>query len=462
MAAQDEGGKSDRLDSWKAVADYLKIPIRTCQNWEQKGLPVRRIGDSPGAHVYAFKRDLDIWLEKHQPRATGAESPGPNSGGASPKRRRHWAMKHAVAGGILAGVAGLAFLAWQLLLPGLAGRSIPADIRIEGTHLLILDRGGRVIGDFDTGIEGLWDTEHYRHFLQNDSIGSDNLTHDKPRCVFRDIDGDRDFEVLYVPFTRDEESSGVLYCLDAKGREIWRYTAGRAMSYGGTYFPAAAIINGIDTFDWDGDGRREIVVVSHALGEFPTQISVLSAAGERIGEYWNAGQIQDFHLTDVDGDGRPELLFGGMNNEYGQAALIAFDPAKRMEGGSPQIAGDYVTPGLAKGTEKYYVRLPRTEPDRVLSPVAAVAALETFDDIHALRVLVAPSMILFNFERGWANLQPRLGHEFETRYRDLFEKGKIREAYDPERIRNELSGGARFWNGDRWVPEPTANLRSLR
>jgi Tol biopolymer transport system component len=53
---------SDRLDSWKEIATYLKREIRTVQRWEkQEGLPVHRhLHDKLGT-VYAYKAEVDAW-----------------------------------------------------------------------------------------------------------------------------------------------------------------------------------------------------------------------------------------------------------------------------------------------------------------------------------------------------------------------------------------------------------------
>ncbi len=57
--------REDRLESWKEIAAYLERTTRTCQKWEAEyGLPVRRLDDSPRARVYAFKSELDDWLER--------------------------------------------------------------------------------------------------------------------------------------------------------------------------------------------------------------------------------------------------------------------------------------------------------------------------------------------------------------------------------------------------------------
>jgi Tol biopolymer transport system component len=57
-----DGGASDRLDSWKDVAAYLRRDVTTVQRWERReGLPIRRhVHDKQGS-VYAFRSELDRW-----------------------------------------------------------------------------------------------------------------------------------------------------------------------------------------------------------------------------------------------------------------------------------------------------------------------------------------------------------------------------------------------------------------
>jgi hypothetical protein len=48
---------SERLDSWKEIAAYLKREIRTVQRWEKSlSLPIRRLADQQG--VFAYKSGL--------------------------------------------------------------------------------------------------------------------------------------------------------------------------------------------------------------------------------------------------------------------------------------------------------------------------------------------------------------------------------------------------------------------
>jgi Tol biopolymer transport system component len=54
---------SERLDTWKAIADYLERHERTVKRWEaERGLPVHRLPGDQRSVVFAFTRELDDWL----------------------------------------------------------------------------------------------------------------------------------------------------------------------------------------------------------------------------------------------------------------------------------------------------------------------------------------------------------------------------------------------------------------
>ena len=57
----------DLLDSWKDVAAYLKRDISTVQRWERReDMPVHRhVHDARGS-VYAFRSELDVWVESRR------------------------------------------------------------------------------------------------------------------------------------------------------------------------------------------------------------------------------------------------------------------------------------------------------------------------------------------------------------------------------------------------------------
>lgn len=52
------------LHSWKAIASYMGLGVRTVQRYEQHlGLPVRRFGGIARSSVSAFTDELDRWKQ---------------------------------------------------------------------------------------------------------------------------------------------------------------------------------------------------------------------------------------------------------------------------------------------------------------------------------------------------------------------------------------------------------------
>src|ERR1700739_208561 len=53
---------TDRLDSWKEIASYLRREVRTVQLWEKKeGLPVHRHFHKRLGSVFAYRSEIDLW-----------------------------------------------------------------------------------------------------------------------------------------------------------------------------------------------------------------------------------------------------------------------------------------------------------------------------------------------------------------------------------------------------------------
>ena len=89
LAEGVESSASDRLESWKEIAAYLKRDVRTVQRWEKReGLPVsRHIHDKLGT-VYADRREIDAWWASRSVRletdqATGEDASDTNGNSLS-------------------------------------------------------------------------------------------------------------------------------------------------------------------------------------------------------------------------------------------------------------------------------------------------------------------------------------------------------------------------------------------
>ena len=93
---QREPPVSERLDSWKEIAAYLKRDESTARRWEKEGLPVHRHAHKKKATICAYTSEIDIWWNVDRVRLEAVEP-------AAAGRRRN-AVWWAAAGLVLLGV----------------------------------------------------------------------------------------------------------------------------------------------------------------------------------------------------------------------------------------------------------------------------------------------------------------------------------------------------------------------
>ncbi len=101
---------SERLDSWKEIASYLKRSVRTVTRWERdEGLPVHRHIHSKTGTVYAYRPEIDAWWIN---RGKQIENETPDTSST----RDRWLSRTGVAAAV-AGLVLIAVVAWLILRP---------------------------------------------------------------------------------------------------------------------------------------------------------------------------------------------------------------------------------------------------------------------------------------------------------------------------------------------------------
>lgn len=71
LARRAGTGKKPELYGWKQIAAYLRLHEKTARRWElERGMPVRRPPGKPKGSVFAYRSEIDAWLEAP---ASGAE-----------------------------------------------------------------------------------------------------------------------------------------------------------------------------------------------------------------------------------------------------------------------------------------------------------------------------------------------------------------------------------------------------
>jgi Tol biopolymer transport system component len=163
----DPAAPSDRLDSWKEIAAYLKRDVTTVRRWEKReGLPVHRHQHAHRDSIYAFTAEIDAWWQgrRNQLATNGVSNGavnGSTNGSASGQPRRNWMpvvaaasflSVFAVAAALVLGGRGVSVSADEFRFP-----LAPADHASFGT--LAVSPDGRHIAFTATSAEGttlLW------------------------------------------------------------------------------------------------------------------------------------------------------------------------------------------------------------------------------------------------------------------------------------------------------------------
>lgn len=119
-----------RLESWKEIAGYLNVSVRTVQRWEEQNqLPVRRVVRSQRSAVFALTDDLDRWVAEREVLPSVEPEPG---------RRWFWVLLAVI-------LSGIAWMVWLTTRPpkilkaerltSLPGREVQGQISPDGKWL---------------------------------------------------------------------------------------------------------------------------------------------------------------------------------------------------------------------------------------------------------------------------------------------------------------------------------------
>ncbi|RPJ55332.1 MAG: hypothetical protein EHM23_26560 [Acidobacteria bacterium] len=316
------------LHSWKEISRYLGVSVRAAQTWERDhGLPVNRYPGSRG-RVWASVPQLDAWRQEF----IGRRPESSDTVGRVSARHR------LVRGGLVVVLAAClvgAGFAWLHL--GESGR-VPASWRLEHDLFVVLD----------ANLAPLWSykAKERTHGLNEFPAGLAPLI-----C---DLDGDRIPEVVY-PELGERESA--VYCFGHDGRMRWRFVPGRAVATRKERFAQRYSIVALRVVRLPGRTCLLVVATHHPF--YPCQVTLVSARGQVLSEYWHAGHLRLVDIFDLDGDGKEEIVLSGISNAYKRGTVVALDPL-HVQGAAAEEDPAYQLIGFPPAHEKTRVLLPRT------------------------------------------------------------------------------------------------------
>ncbi|MBK5294630.1 MAG: hypothetical protein JJE04_23480 [Acidobacteriia bacterium] len=317
------------LTSWKEIAAFLDVSVRTAQRYEvELGLPVRRLTGEKGRAVAANVDDLAAWKRKHVATPTWWQNPV-------------FLRRYAIASTCLVLVLSAYVAIHQ------AAHPVPGKPRLshwEATTFVVTDDRNREV--FRKVFESA-----PRQDLAS-AIGQ----------YLGDLDGDGRIEII-MPYisSRSDTIGAHLYCYSEKGEELWRLQPKPVVSDRVTKFSSIYVLRGYQVFPSpERDGTKWIITSFVHHYDYPSVAILVDSKGKQRGQYWHSGHFFDVHTTDLNGDGIDEVLLAGTDKDTNRAMIRIFDPR--------QMSGAQVMPrghpnqllGFPPGTEKATVLFERT------------------------------------------------------------------------------------------------------
>jgi hypothetical protein len=321
------------LTSWKEIAAFLRIDVKTAQRWERtRGLPVRRPPGAQRGLVYASREEIEEWLSR-------SAKAGPDAGGgvkepAPPRPRRAWAW------------AAAAVLAISLgIYARLAARPAAADyVALEG----------RVLTGFSPQGETLWRFQ-FPEFPVLPHLESEWTNWLHP--VRWEARGPKDF-IAVTRFHKAGVDTFRIWCFGADGRLRWSWDPGIDLpDFDGRPFEPVWAIHAVAVDDTGGAGRVWAAVTNPR--RWASALYRLDRDGKAQLHFGNAGHILEILRLPARHGSR--LLIAGVNNAFSQPFLAEI-PADGPPGFSPPSEGPrYRFAESLPGVAKRYILLPKSE-----------------------------------------------------------------------------------------------------
>jgi hypothetical protein len=362
---------SERLDGWKAIAAYLGRNERTAQRWAaERAMPVHHVPGGRSGSVFAYSKEIDRWLgSAHPPEPVAglpdgaasqiSESAPAAEPAAEPIDRRSWTARRSLRW------IGAAVLIATMIVAVVALRREPpvvAEVDVSDRTLIARSVEGRELWRQQLPIP--------EHLAGGRAVQS-RITSD-----LVDITGDGRAEVLAFatyrhggsavamrggtnePVRRDAAFQGQrIASLTADGRVLWTFDPRMALGFAGRRFDGPWRLSA-----WLGPSEPDETGLLAAFIDdvwWPSYVVAVDENGVAAVRYISSGHV--YALAHLDASAARFLLAGGVNNEYGAAALAALtyngEPAT-----SPQSAtGSYHCDACPSGRPFRYLTFPRSE-----------------------------------------------------------------------------------------------------
>jgi hypothetical protein len=330
----------------------------------------------------------------------------------------------------------------------------PSYARSKDEFLVVYNKDGEVLWKKHIG-QG-YDIAKHLDDIPNGSVSLENV------LVTADVNNDGENEVVAIfGWSSELKWRNVIKCYNADGKDRWDYVFHRNLKFGNQDMTDSYGLHSMIVDDFEKDGTMEVMALAGHSQYYPTALVKIDAStGKLLSEYWHSGHVKIFVSRDFDGDGNKEILLGGVNNGYNLASVAVIDP-RRLQGHSPAPPA-YAPIGIADGSERYYILFPRTDLKKFAGGLRNTVMDIWFPNTGPFTVGVDEPLgqercpIIYSFDSKMRCVGADGHDSFVTLHRKLESEGKVSRKIGKEYY-EELQHGVLYWDGERFVNEPTSN-----
>ena len=317
--------KTDRLDSWKQIAAHLDKSERTVRRWqESEDMPVHRHPHRQRGSVWAFRTELDAWLQQRSQTQPIQESGRPAS---------RVQVRFAITAVLVVLAAAVAL--WR-------GGSLSGDLLVQAAPLTALPGSeyGAAISPDGRRVAFVWDNPEGKSGIYLGEIGSDAVT---PLVT---LPGQFSYSPAWAPdakniaFLRRTSNNETWLCLISPSGEAERVLARLAS-------PGQFFYSNHSHLSWTADHRW---IYAPMFDETRRGIYRISAASGEALQVTASGNYVDFAPV-LSPDGRTLAFIRAGSTMQGWVEEVLSLPLAPNGGaqGAPQVLGreSTITSGLA-------------------------------------------------------------------------------------------------------------------
>jgi len=393
-------GNGERLDSWKAIAAYLGRDAGTVRRWERtRGLPVHRVPGGKGSSVFAYKSEIDAWLESAPQETPDAGAAGATGATGATGARWKWAVASATIGAVL-------LLGWMMQRP--SARVSDLHVEISATGLIGKSADGRELWSHrlaDTGKHALVETAERMRVMGGRT----------PAIYFT-----TSHQLLRAD---DSIAGGQFTSLGLDGRVRWSYTFDDTLTVGGKPYAAPWAVTAFAPRD--AGPRRQFASAAHHWMWGPSVVALMDDTGRRVGSYVNHGWIEQLQWV-----GEDRLAIGGFSQSK-DGGLVALLDTTRHNGQSPEPEEKDRCQSCGSDLPLRMAVMPRTELNLVTHSRFNRAILERAGDRLIVRTVEVPPLgqgvadVIYEFTPGLEFVQATFSQRYWEVHDQLSEEKKL-------------------------------------